>query len=143
MEQYLVTGMSCAACQARVEKAVSAVPGVESCAVSLLTNSMGVEGTAPADDIIKAVEKAGYGARVKGGNAGQKAAASGAAGAALFINETAGIVLLSTGADITPLSAADAGALIALARNAVLMLIGLAAEFVVLPAGVRDSFSLS
>lgn len=82
MEQYLVTGMSCAACQARVEKAVSAVPGVESCAVSLLTNSMGVEGTAPADDIIKAVEKAGYGARVKGGTAGQKAAASGAAGAA-------------------------------------------------------------
>jgi len=65
MEQYSVTGMSCAACQARVEKAVSAVPGVERCAVSLLTNSMGVEGTASADDIIKAVEKAGYGARVK------------------------------------------------------------------------------
>ena len=68
MEQYTVTGMSCAACQARVEKAVSGVPGVESCAVSLLTNSMGVEGTASADDIIKAVEKAGYGARVKGGD---------------------------------------------------------------------------
>ena len=65
MEQYTVTGMSCAACQARVEKAVSAVPGVDSCAVSLLTNSMGVEGTASADDIIKAVEKAGYGARIK------------------------------------------------------------------------------
>ena len=82
MEQYLVTGMSCAACQARVEKAVSAVPGVESCAVSLLTNSMGVEGTAPADDIIKAVEKAGYGARVKGGqqrgNRGQLSSAGGA-----------------------------------------------------------------
>ena len=68
MEQYSVTGMSCAACQARVEKAVSGVPGVERCAVSLLTNSMGVEGTASADDIIKAVEKAGYGARVKSGD---------------------------------------------------------------------------
>ena len=56
MEQYNVTGMSCAACQARVEKAVSKVPGVESCSVSLLTNSMGVEGTAPTDVIIKAVE---------------------------------------------------------------------------------------
>ena len=66
MKQYAVTGMSCAACQARVEKAVSAVAGVESCAVSLLTNSMGVEGTASEDDIIKAVERAGYGARVKG-----------------------------------------------------------------------------
>ena len=62
MEQYSVTGMSCAACQARVEKAVSQVPGVKSCAVSLLTNSMGVEGEAPAAEIIKAVEKAGYGA---------------------------------------------------------------------------------
>ena len=68
MEQYLVTGMSCAACQARVEKAVSAVPGVESCAVSLLTNSMGVDGTAPSEDIIRAVEKAGYGASVKDGS---------------------------------------------------------------------------
>ena len=66
MEQYNVTGMSCAACQARVEKAVSKVPGVESCSVSLLTNSMGVEGTAPTDVIIKAVEAAGYGASVKG-----------------------------------------------------------------------------
>ena len=66
MEQYIVTGMSCAACQARVEKAVSKVPGVTSCSVSLLTNSMGVEGTAPAGEIIKAVEKAGYGASVKG-----------------------------------------------------------------------------
>ena len=56
MEQYNVTGMSCAACQARVEKAVSKVPGVESCSVSLLTNSMGVEGTAPTDVIIKAVD---------------------------------------------------------------------------------------
>ncbi len=65
MEQYNVTGMSCAACQARVEKAVSAVDGVESCAVSLLTNSMGVEGSASADEIIKAVEAAGYGASLK------------------------------------------------------------------------------
>ncbi|MBR3579418.1 MAG: heavy metal translocating P-type ATPase [Lachnospiraceae bacterium] len=69
MEQYNVTGMSCAACSARVEKAVSAVPGVKSCAVSLLTNSMGVEGTASEKDIIKAVENAGYGASKKGAKA--------------------------------------------------------------------------
>ena len=68
MEQYNVTGMSCAACSARVEKAVSAVPGVSSCSVSLLTNSMGVEGTASSADIIKAVRDAGYGASVKGKN---------------------------------------------------------------------------
>ena len=61
-----MTGMSCAACSARVEKAVSAVPGVKSCAVSLLTNSMGVEGTASENEIIKAVENAGYGASKKG-----------------------------------------------------------------------------
>lgn len=67
MEQYNVTGMSCAACSARVEKAVNSVSGVTSCAVSLLTNSMGVEGTASADAIIKAVEKAGYGASLKNG----------------------------------------------------------------------------
>ena len=67
MEQYQVTGMSCAACSNRVEKAVSGVPGVTSCAVSLLTNSMGVEGTASAEDIIRAVEAAGYGASLKGG----------------------------------------------------------------------------
>ena len=66
MEQYNVTGMSCAACQARVEKAVSAVPGVTSCAVSLLTNSMGVEGTASPEAIVRAVENAGYGASPKG-----------------------------------------------------------------------------
>ena len=66
MEQYIVTGMSCAACSARVEKAVSAVKGVSSCSVSLLTNSMGVEGTASAQDIIAAVEAAGYGASLKG-----------------------------------------------------------------------------
>ena len=66
MEQYTVTGMSCAACSSRVEKAVSKVPGVTACSVSLLTNSMGVEGTASPDKIIEAVEKAGYGASVKG-----------------------------------------------------------------------------
>lgn len=65
MEQYIVTGMSCAACQARVEKAVNAVEGVDSCAVSLLTNSMGVEGTASPEAVIKAVENAGYGASLK------------------------------------------------------------------------------
>ena len=66
MEQYTVTGMSCAACSARVEKAVSKVPGVTSCSVSLLTNSMGVEGTASPEAIVKAVEDAGYGASKKG-----------------------------------------------------------------------------
>ena len=66
MEQYTVTGMSCAACSARVEKAVSAVPGVTGCSVSLLTNSMGVEGSAAPADIIRAVTDAGYGAALKG-----------------------------------------------------------------------------
>lgn len=66
MEQYNVTGMSCAACSARVEKAVSAVPGVTACSVSLLTNSMGVEGTAAPEQVIAAVEHAGYGATQKG-----------------------------------------------------------------------------
>lgn len=66
MEQYTVTGMSCAACQTRVEKAVSKVPGVTSCSVSLLTNSMGVEGTASSSEIIAAVQAAGYRASVKG-----------------------------------------------------------------------------
>lgn len=66
MEQYNVTGMSCAACSTRVEKAVGKVPGVTSCSVSLLTNSMGVEGTADSQQIIRAVEEAGYGASVKG-----------------------------------------------------------------------------
>ena len=71
MEQYNVTGMSCAACSARVEKAVSKVPGVTACSVSLLTNSMGVEGTAAPEAIVAAVQAAGYGASVKG--AGQSA----------------------------------------------------------------------
>ena len=66
MQQYNVTGMSCAACSARVEKAVSSVEGVTSCSVNLLTNSMGVEGTADSGDIIKAVTAAGYGAALKG-----------------------------------------------------------------------------
>ncbi len=73
MEQYNVTGMSCAACSARVEKAVGKVPGVTSCSVSLLTNSMGVEGTAAPADVIKAVTDAGYGASLKGASRGQKA----------------------------------------------------------------------
>ena len=77
MEQYTVTGMSCAACSSRVEKAVSKVPGVTSCSVSLLTNSMGVEGTASAEAIISAVEEAGYGASKKGA-AGQSRGASNA-----------------------------------------------------------------
>ena len=80
MEQYTVTGMSCAACSARVEKAVSAVSGVTSCSVSLLTGSMGVEGTASADAIVAAVRDAGYGAEPKrrgesGGTVGASAAA--------------------------------------------------------------------
>ena len=66
MEKYIVTGMSCAACQARVEKAVSKLPGVDSCAVSLLTNTMGVDGSASSSEIIKAVEEAGYGAKLQG-----------------------------------------------------------------------------
>ncbi|MBQ5385920.1 MAG: cation transporter, partial [Lachnospiraceae bacterium] len=65
MEQFNVTGMSCAACQTRVEKAVASVPGVESCSVSLLTNSMGVEGSADPAAIVRAVEDAGYGASPK------------------------------------------------------------------------------
>ena len=66
MKNYNVTGMSCAACSARVEKAVLAVEGVTSCSVSLLTNSMGVEGAASPEKIIAAVEAAGYGASIKG-----------------------------------------------------------------------------
>ena len=76
MTQYSVTGMSCAACSARVEKAVSAVPGVTSCAVSLLTNSMGVDGTAAPADIVRAVENAGYGASLKGAKGDAPAAAA-------------------------------------------------------------------
>ena len=75
MEQYTVTGMSCAACSARVEKAVSAVPGVTSCSVSLLTNSMGVEGTASAEAVVSAVQAAGYGASLKSASCAPTAAA--------------------------------------------------------------------
>ncbi len=76
MQQYKVTGMSCAACQTRVEKAVSAVAGVEGCAVSLLTNSMGVEGSAAPEEIIAAVEAAGYGASVRTGSESMDRASS-------------------------------------------------------------------
>ena len=86
MKQYNVTGMSCAACSARVEKAVSKVPGVTACSVSLLTNSMGVEGTAAPQAIIAAVEDAGYGASEKGAGSGSKASA--ATGDALQDRET-------------------------------------------------------
>ena len=72
MEQYTVTGMSCAACSSRVEKAVSKVPGVKECSVSLLTNSMGVEGTASSAEIIRAVEEAGYGASLKNASTAEK-----------------------------------------------------------------------
>ena len=79
MKQYTVTGMSCAACSARVEKAVSKVPGVTSCSVSLLTNSMGVEGNATDQEIIKAVVDAGYGASAKDGESEKKGPANSAA----------------------------------------------------------------
>ncbi len=95
MEQYNVTGMSCAACSARVEKAVGKVEGVTSCSVSLLTNSMGVEGTASTDAVIKAVEEAGYGASLKGasgaaagGDASGSSSASGFSEDALADKET-------------------------------------------------------
>ena len=77
MDQYTVTGMSCAACQARVEKAVSKVEGVTSCNVSLLTNTLAVEGTAPPETIMQAVENAGYGASPKGAGADSGAGSSG------------------------------------------------------------------
>ena len=79
MKQYTVTGMSCAACSARVEKAVSKVPGVTSCSVSLLTNSMGVEGSATDQEIIKAVVDAGYGASAKDGEKNANGVSGGAA----------------------------------------------------------------
>ena len=74
MQQFTVTGMHCAACSASVEKAVKKVPGVESCAVSLLTNSMGIEGTAAPDAVIQAVQNAGYGASLRGQEASPAAA---------------------------------------------------------------------
>ncbi len=88
MKQYNVTGMSCAACSARVEKAVSRVPGVTACSVSLLTNSMGVEGTASPRAVIAAVEGAGYGASEKGADAGRKSPGAGEAEDVLKDRET-------------------------------------------------------
>ena len=79
MRQFNVTGMSCAACSARVEKAVSKVPGVTECAVSLLTNSMGVDGNASDGEIIAAVEAAGYGASVKGAESSRSTGSDAAA----------------------------------------------------------------
>ncbi|MBO6239977.1 MAG: heavy metal translocating P-type ATPase [Butyrivibrio sp.] len=87
MEKYIVTGMSCAACQARVEKAVSNVEGVTSCNVNLLTNSMGVEGSANEEDIIKAVENAGYGARSMADIAGSEKLNAGGAADNMFAME--------------------------------------------------------
>lgn len=87
MKQYDITGMSCAACSARVEKAVSKVKGVDSCSVSLLTNSMGVEGDASSEDIIAAVVAAGYGATEKGGSADLNST-SNAKAAGSAVNET-------------------------------------------------------
>ena len=88
MEQYIVTGMSCAACSSRVEKAVSKVPGVTSCSVSLLTNSMGVEGTASEQEIIKAVTDAGYGASKKGEGAAKTQSSSASAGEDMLKDRT-------------------------------------------------------
>lgn len=88
MEQYIVTGMSCAACSSRVEKAVSKVPGVTSCSVSLLTNSMGVEGTASEQEITKAVADAGYGASKKGEGAAKTQSSSASAGEDMLKDRT-------------------------------------------------------
>ena len=88
MEQYIVTGMSCAACSSRVEKAVSKVPGVTSCSVSLLTNSMGVEGTASKQEIIKAVTDAGYGASKKGEGTAKTQSSSVSAGEDMLKDRT-------------------------------------------------------
>ena len=88
MEQYIVTGMSCAACSSRVEKAVSKVPGVTSCSVSLLTNSMGVEGTASEQEIIKAVADAGYGASKKEEGAAKTQSSSASAGEDMLKDRT-------------------------------------------------------
>ena len=88
MEQYIVTGMSCAACSSRVEKAVSKVPGVTSCSVSLLTNSMGVEGTASEQEIIKAVADVGYGASKKGEGTAKTQSSSVSAGEDMLKDRT-------------------------------------------------------
>ncbi len=106
MEQYIVTGMSCAACSSAVEKAVSKVAGVDSCAVNLLTNSMRVEGSAPPQEIIKAVEKAGYGAGLKS-PAGQGSTGTGD-GREQAADSAAGPVQRSAGADPLEKSAEEA-----------------------------------
>ncbi len=88
MQRYTVTGMTCAACSARVEKAVRKVPGVSDCSVSLLTNSMGVEGTAAPETIIAAVENAGYGVSLDGGGKGTRESAKNSESDALADHET-------------------------------------------------------
>ena len=84
MEQYMVKGMSCAACSARIEKAVSGVEGVTSCSVSLLTNSMGVEGDVSSAEVIAAVEAAGYGAKKRTEGSDDKASSAAASGEELL-----------------------------------------------------------
>ena len=112
MEKYKVTGMSCAACQARVEKAVASLDGVDSCVVSLLTNSMNVEGTASSEAVIKAVKDAGYGASLLGGDSGKDAAGKGSAAS------------LSQGTDVDSLGNEETkGILIRLIVSAVLVII--------------------
>ena len=116
MEQFNVTGMSCAACSARVEKAVKKVPGVTSCSVSLLTNSMGVEGTASDAAIIRAVQDAGYGASPKKAGTASAVSGTGADLDALTDHETPQaqappdcITGLSAGADVLFHGAHDVG----------------------------------
>ena len=101
MKQFNVTGMSCAACSARVEKAVSKVQGVTSCSVSLLTNSMGVEGTATDADIIRAVTDAGYGAEAKGDTRNTKAGISFNEAGAVGANCGCGVSKISSGTEDT------------------------------------------
>ena len=101
MQQYHVTGMSCAACSARVEKAVSGVPGVTSCAVSLLTNSMGVEGTAAPEEIIRAVRDAGYGATLRGGDSASASGASGDSSSSAASRESAASSSVPDVSDLT------------------------------------------
>lgn len=100
MDQYTVTGMSCAACSARIEKAVSKVPGVENCSVSLLTNSMGVEGTASPEAIVAAVENAGYSAARKGARGGGGSGVGGGTGAGASGGGTAEAISGGPGEDM-------------------------------------------
>ncbi len=108
MEQYIVTGMSCAACSARVEKAVSNVEGVTSCSVSLLTNSMGVEGDVSPAEVIAAVEAAGYGAASKAAEGGHKNEAAKMPGEELLEDKEADDVpLFSASVDVCLYGAYD------------------------------------